>query len=107
MYGSVTKVVHKYDKEAKFKQVKTGGRLAFIELFEDSHPSPLCTVRGQKSSVSYRGWHSLCCHCNVEGHTKMHCPVARFRMCYNCGSPDHENIQCWEPTFVAFFFEEE
>ena len=33
--------------------------------------------------------------------------MARFKTCYNCGSPDHESIQCWEPTFVAFFFETE
>ena len=107
MYGNVTKVVHGYYKEAKFKQVKTGRRLVFIELFEGSHPPPFCIVRGQKISVSYRGRRSLCYHCNVEGHIKMHCPVAWFKACYNCGSPDHESIQCWEPTLVAFFFEED
>ena len=71
MYGNVTKVVHEYYKEANFKQVKIGRRLVFIELFEGSHPPPFCIVRGQKISVSYRGQHSLCYHCNVEGHTKM------------------------------------
>ena len=52
---NVTKVVHEYYKEAKFKQVKTGRRLLFIDLFEGSHPPPFCIVRGQKISVSYRG----------------------------------------------------
>ena len=107
MYRNVTKVVHEYYKEAKFSQVKTARRLVFIELFEGCHPPPFCVVRGQKISVSYRGRRSLYYHCNVEGHTKMHCPVARFKTCYNCGSPDHESIQCWGPTFVAFFFENE
>ena len=31
---------------------------------------------------------------------------SKYKTCYNCGSPSHEHVQCWEPTFVAYFFEE-
>ena len=106
MYRNVSKVVHEYYKEAKFNQVKTGGRLVFIKLSEGCHPPPFCIVRGQKISVSYRGRCAICFHCSVEGHTKAHCPVARYKTCYNCGSPDHKSLHRWEPTLVAYFFEE-
>ena len=105
--GKSLKLYMNTTKKRSLNKSRQGRRPVFIELFEGNHPPPFCIVRGQKISVSYRGRHLLCCHHNVEEHTKMHCPVARFRMCYNCGSLDHESIQCWEPIFVAFFFEEE
>ena len=107
MYGDVKKVRYEYHRDAKFSNVKTGRRLVFIELFPGCGAPPFCVVKGQKMTVSYRGRRALCHHCNVEGHSKANCPVAKFKTCYNCGSPDHEQAQCWEPTFVAYFFEED
>ena len=107
MYGDVKKVTHKYHWDVKFRDVKTGRRLVFIELFPGCGAPPFCVIKKQKMTVSYRARRVLCHHCKVEGHTKTTCPVARFKACYNCGSPDHEQAQCWESTFVAYFFEDD
>ena len=106
MYGDVKTVAYEYYREAKIATVKTGRRLVFIDFYEGCGAPPFCIVRGQKISVSHRGRRHICYHCNVEGHTKAHCPIKRFKTCYNCGSPTHEQNMCWEPTFVAYFFEE-
>ena len=106
MYGDVKTVAYEYYREAQIATVKTGRRLVFIDFYEGCGAPPFCIVRGQKISVSYRGHRHICYHCNVEGHTKAHCPIKWFKTCYNCGSPTHEQNICWEPTFVAYFFEE-
>ena len=106
MYGEVKNVAHEYYRDAQIATVKTGRRLVFIDFYEGCGAPPFCIVRRQKISVSYRGRRHICYHCNVEGHTKANCPIKRFKTCYNCGSPTHEQNVCWEPTFVAYFFEE-
>ena len=106
MYGTVKNVAYEYYRDPEFGNIKTGRRFVFIDLYEGHGVPPFCIVRGQKISVSYRGRRPICFHCNVEGHTKAKCPIAKFKTCYNCGSPTHEHVQCWEPTFVAYFFKE-
>ena len=106
MYGTVKNVAYEYYRDLEFGNVKTGRRLVFIDLYEDHGVPPFCIVRGQKISVSYRGRRPICFHCNVEGHTKAKCPIAKFKTCYNCGAPTHEHVECWEPTFVAYFFKD-
>ena len=105
-YGTVKNVAYEYYRDPEFGNVKTGRRLVFIDLYEGHGVPPFCIVRGQKISVSFRGRRPICFHCNVEGHTKAKCPIAKFKTCYNCGSPTHEHVECWEPTFVAYFFKE-
>ena len=85
--------------------MKTGRQLVFRDFYEECGAPPLCIIRGQKISVRYRGYRPICYHCNVEGHTKANCPIKKFKTCYNCGSPTRKQIECWEPTFVAYFFE--
>ena len=106
MYGTVKNVAYEYYRDPEFGNVKTGRRLVFIDLYEGHGVPPFCIVRGQKISVSYWGHRPICFHCNVEGHMKVKCPIAKFKTCYNCGSPTHEHVECWEPTFVAYFFKE-
>ena len=106
MYGTVKNVAYEYYRDPEFGNVKTGRRLVFIDLYEGHGVPPFCIVRGQKISVSYRGCRPICFHCNVEGHMKAKCPIAKFKTCYNCGSPTHEHVECCEPTFVAYFFKE-
>ena len=104
MYGVVKNVAYEYYRDAQFANVKTGRRLVFIDFYEECGAPPFCIVRGQKISVSYRGRRPICYHCNTEGHTKANCPINKFKTCYSCGSPNYEQIECWEPTFVAYFF---
>ena len=106
MYGTVKNVAYEHYRDPEFGNVKTGRRLVFIDLYEGHGVPPFCIVRGQKISVSYRGRRPICFHCNVEGHTKAKCPIAKFKTCYNCGSPAHEHVECWELIFVAYFFKE-
>ena len=106
MYGTVKNVAYEYYRDPEFGNVKTGRQLAFIDLYKGHGVPPFCIVRGQKISVSYRGRRPICFHCNVEGHTKAKCPIVKFKTCYNCGSPTHEHVECWDPTFVAYFFKE-
>ena len=86
MYGTVKNVAYEYYRDPEFGKVKTGHRLVFIDLYDGHGVPPFCIVRGQKISVSYRGRRPIWFHCNVEGHTKANCPIAKYKTCYNCGS---------------------
>ena len=103
MYGTVQKVACKYYRDLNFANIKTGRRLVFIDLYKRTWCTPsFCIVRGQKISVR-----PICFHCSVEGHMKAKCPIAKYKTCCNFGSPGHEHAECWEPTFIAYFFNKE